>query len=454
MRHRNFLVFLVILAACLLVIIAGRLAWGAETRQELTLDRALDLSAESNPLVMAAAARVKQAEGRLIQARSDGLPQVYGSLGYQKLQERPETLAFSLVDGKTPIGIVPLGFEETNQAAVNLTQVLFSGGSLTARTEAARLLLAAARSERDRTLQAVDNGVRRAFYALQRSVSRLEVAREALYLAKEHLRQVESFFRAGVVAQNEVMRVQVAVSSAELNRIRAESAVEVAWKTLERFVGQSLQEHYSVTAGDPELEAFSLAPDPIAKAMELRPELKGLEAARRAALETLKAVKGQAYPQVGLQAQASLADEHFFPSEKDDWSVGIVARLRLFDSGKLHGQAVEARATATELLNRLEDLKRQVALEVATARVLLDGAVQSVKVASDAVVQSEEDYRMALKRYQAQVGTNIDVLDARLALTDARNALADAVAEARTAYGDLLFAMGEIPGQTNKEVSR
>ncbi len=454
MRHRNFLLFLVILAACFLVILAGKLAWSAETRQELTLDKALAQSAESNPLVMAAEARVNQAEGRLIQARSDGLPQVYGSLGYQKLQERPETWAVSLVDGKTPIGIVPLGFEETTQAAVNLTQVLFSGGSLTARTEAARFLLSAVRSERDRTVQSVDNGVRRAFYALQRSVSRLEVAREALSLSKEHLRQVESFYRAGIVAQNEVLRVQVAVSSAELNRIRAESAVAVAWKTLERFTGKSLREQYGPPAGDPELEAFSVVPDPTARAMELRPELKGLEAARRAALATLKAVKGQAYPQVGLQAQASLTDDHLFPSEKDDWSVGIVARLRLFDSGKLHGQAVEASATATELLNRLEDLKRQVALEVATAKVLLDGAVQSVKVASDAVVQSEEDYRMALKRYQAQVGTNIDVLDARLALTDARNARADAVAEVLTAYGDLLFAMGELPVQTNKEVSR
>ena len=37
----------------------------------------------------------------------------------------------------------------------------------------------------------------------------------------------------------------------------------------------------------------------------------------------------------------------------------------------------------------------------------------------------------------------LDVLDARLALTDAKNALADSVAEARTAYGDLLYAMGD-----------
>jgi len=452
MRRGKFLFAMFSLAACLLVILAGRLAWGAEKGEELTLEKALALSAEGNPLLMAAEARVRQAEGRLIQVRSESLPQVYGTLGYQKLQERPETMAYG-PDG-TPIGIVPLGYEETTQAAVNLTQVLFSGGSLTARTEGARLLLEASRSERDRTVQAVGNGIRKAFFALQRSVSRREVAREALTLSKEHLRQVESFFRAGVVAKNEVLRVQVAVSSAELNRIRAESAVDVAWKTLERFVGQGLQQHYSVSAGDFSLESFPVVEDPTSRAMESRPELKGLESARRAALAALRAVKGQAYPQVGLQAQASLTDDHFFPSEMDNWSIGIVAKLRLFDSGKLHGQAVEARGAAEELLNRLEDLKRQVALEVATASLYLDSAVQRVQVAGDAVSQADEDYRMALKRYQAQVGTNIDVLDARLALTDARNSLADAVAEARTAYGDLLYAMGEPELQKNKEATR
>jgi outer membrane protein TolC len=41
------------------------------------------------------------------------------------------------------------------------------------------------------------------------------------------------------------------------------------------------------------------------------------------------------------------------------------------------------------------------------------------------------------------MGTNIDVLDARLAMTDTRNARTNAVAEARTAYADLLYAMGE-----------
>ena len=167
--------------------------------------------------------------------------------------------------------------------------------------------------------------------------------------------------------------------------------------------------------------------------------LKGTGAAAAAAFLTA-CTRGATSPSAGASGAMSrslvLAD-NVAPS------VSVVARFRLLDSGKLHGQAVEARAAAEELLHRMEDMKRQIGLEVATAAVTLDSAAQRVRVAQDAVVQAEEDYRMALKRYQAQVGTNIDVLDARLALTDAKNALADSVAEARTAYGDLLYAMGD-----------
>jgi outer membrane protein TolC len=451
MRRGKLLFLMFSIATCLLVLLAGRLAWAAEKGEELTLEKVLALSAKENPILLAADSRVRQAEGRLVQVESEARPQLYGTLGYQWLDEMPQTNAY-LPDGT--VGIVPLGYKDTAQAALNLTQVIFTGGSLSAKTEASKLLLATARSERDRAYQSVENGIRRSFFSLQRSVSRLDVAREALSLSKEHLRQVESFYKAGVVAQNEVLRVQVAVSSSELNRIRAESAVEISWKTLERLAGHPLKEHFSVRAGDVDLENFPVPEDPVSLAMERRPELKGLETAGKAALATERAVRGQVYPQVGLNAQASLTDDHFFPSEEDHWSIGIVAKLRLVDSGKVHGQALEAKAAAEELLNRLEDLKRQVSLEVATARVNLEASVQSVKVASDAVARAEEDYRMALKRYQAQVGTNIDVLDARLALTDARNSLTDAVAEARTAYGDLLFAMGDLRVLEKKEATR
>ncbi len=428
---------------CAALFAIGLMSTGADSAETLDLEKLLVISREANPLILAANARVRQQEGRLVKTRSDQMPQIYGSFGYEKLNRKPYAYAFDN-DEKNQTGVVPMGYEETYRAALNLTQVLYSGGTLPARTEAEKLLVTARKTELDRTVQQVGNGTRRAFYELQKSISGAQVADEALNLAKEHLRQVEIFYRTGAVAKNEVLRVQVSVSSSKLDLIRAESNVKVAWKELERITGQSLEENYTVAAGDYDLENFDVPEDPLARALGLRPELKGLEASRNAALQTVRAVKGQVMPQVSLSAQASVADDKIFPSKDDEWRIGIFAELRLFDSGKVHGQVVEAQGVAEELLYRIEDLKRDIGLGVSKASVNLDSAIQRVKVTEDSVVQSEEDYRIAMKRYQNQMGTNIDVLDARLAMTDTRNARTNAVAEARTAYADLLYAMGEL----------
>jgi len=49
---------------------------------------------------------------------------------------------------------------------------------------------------------------------------------------------------------------------------------------------------------------------------------------------------------------------------------------------------------------------------------------------------------MALRRYAEQVGTNIDVLDARTALTDANTSFVNAVYDAYAAYSDLIYSIG------------
>ena len=128
----------------------------------------------------------------------------------------------------------------TYAAAIGLSQVIYAGGSLTAQKEAERLALGAAQAQELRTEQAVENSVRRAYYALRAAQAKVRVAREALSLAKEHLARAEKLFKAGVVAKNDVLRGGVAVSEAELSLIRAQSAEANALTALRRAVGTEL----------------------------------------------------------------------------------------------------------------------------------------------------------------------------------------------------------------------
>ena len=94
------------------------------------------------------------------------------------------------------------------------------------------------------------------------------------------------------------------------------------------------------------------------------------------------------------------------------------------------------------LLAQIDDYKHQIALEVSSAQLNYEAARQRTDVARRQVESAREDYRMALMRYKANVGTNLDVLDARTALTNARTQLVDAVYDTDSARATLDYALG------------
>lgn len=427
MQRRAFALIFLMLFCSLLVIMMGHRAWAQEEQKALSLDDLLNIAMEKNPQIIAARERTNQASARLEQAAAGLAPKLDLSANYSKSEG----------------GLADNPFDETYEVAIKLTHLLYSGGSMEAQVESAKLELEASKADELRTIQMVDNGVRVSYYDLQRARSRLNVALEALALAKEHLNEVEALHRNGVVAINEVLRVQVDVSSAELERISAANAVDVALAALEKAIGVSLPK--GITMPQPEAEAevppFHLPEDPQMEALKLRPELKSLESLRMSAQALARSAAGQARPQIYIQGSGGMIDTNLLP-EEDEWRVDLLFQWRLYDRREIESKVTEAKSMAQELLHRISDMENQVKLEVSQASLSLASALQRVNVSQDQVRLAEEDYRMALRRYQTQVGTNIDVLDARVAYIDASNALVNSIYDAYTAYSNLLFAMG------------
>lgn len=439
---RKIAVFLLI-AGCM-VLLLGHQAWSSGNKPVLTSNLALKLASQHNPVLMAAGEQIRQSEERLNQAKAAQYPSLGTELVYQRQGEEPvyPVVVADPLTGHSSYGEATYGFQTTYEAALNFTYLLYSGGAVKYNVQAKDLALGAVKASAERTRQSVDNGVYSAYYALQRARARLEVAEEALELAKEHLREVNLFFKNGVVAKNQVLRVQVEVSDSELSRIKASNAVDVGWSGLERAVGTELKDEYGLPEAKTTVEEFEEPADIHGLAYRSRPELKALEKSRLSALALSKAAAGQGGPQIVLQGQTYVVDDEFFPDYQDDWKVSIAANWKFYDGGESRAKSAEAEAAAMELLYRIEDLKKQIDLELSEALLNLRSSAQRVAVAENQVESAEEDYRMATKRYNSQVGTNIDVLDARVALTNARNQLVDSVYDVFQSRADLLFALG------------
>ncbi len=444
MQNRRNVLF-IILALCLVVISLGRRAWAEG--DVLTLERALARAREANPSLQVAREQVEGAEATVDEAQSAFGPKIEGFLSYTRYNEEPR----NPVIGGAPGSYVMEGFENTWQAALTLTQVLCSGGTLTANRAAARLEADALRATERRTLQGVENAVSNAYYQLQRARANLDVAEESVRLAKEHLAEVQVLFKHGVVAKNEVLRVQVDVSDAELSRIQAENSVNVAWKGLSRAVGVPFPEGTELPDPEKKVKIQPLPEDSEGLALKNRPEMKALTFFRKAALQTAEAAAGRARPQVAFQGQARDVGDEFYPDVQDEWTLTLSATWTLYDHGEVKAQVNQAKARAREFLAQWSDLENQIIQEVATARLNLESSLKRLDVARNQVDLAEEDYRMALQRYRVQVGTNLDVLDARVALTGARTQLVAAVYDAYTAQANFRYALGRSGGETPRE---
>jgi outer membrane protein TolC len=447
----------VLLAALSLIAVSGAIGADAPDGERRVfvpandpeLAKILETASFNNPNISGAIERVNQARADLKGARAEFGPTFTAGVGAQWNKDAAAIPVIDPVTGLPAGGVVPMGSRNVYSASISFIQTIYTGGTITANRRAAEFALSAAQADGERVYQNVLNSVRVSYYNCRRALAQLQVAAEALYLAREHLKRTEALYNAGLVPIGDVLRVKVSVSQADLDRIGAENALDLGWVALERLVGTTLPrgEILVPLAGDRTRELkppqYSPPADAVGRALERRAEIRACELQRRRAEQMAIAASGQRLPNLVLSGQTSTTDDSFWPNGNDDWQVQLGLQWTLFDSGEIASRTERALASARELLHTIDDLNGQVRQEVVQAELSLRSALTRLEVAEDQIVTAEEDYRIALRRYDAQVGTNLDVLDSRAALIESRTALVNAVYDIAAAQCGMIFAVGE-----------
>ena len=410
-----------------------------------TIDPVLEVllkqAKENNPLISAAQQRVKKSEAALAEAKGNMGPKAGVAAG-ALWQQDGVSVTLSMV------GSIPLISKNIYATAVGFIQTIYAGGSLYALKQASELALDASKAEESRVSQTVDNAVRTAYYNRRRAEAKEVVAKEAVTLTKDHLGRAEKLFKSGVIAKSDVLRTKVAVAQSEMDLIKASNAVAIMLTALERAVGAPidpamLANHDMKNIAKPHISSQPTQRDYIAEAYGNRAELKMYDLLSRQAGKVARAAQGQLLPQIMGMGVYTNFDDTFFPNGKGEWRMGLAAYWTLFDSGRAAAKTRQARSQAKELLFKLDDMKNVIKMEVTQSELYLRSAESRLTVAERREAEAQEDYRISVKRYGAGAGTNLDMLDARLALTNSRTDLVDALYDIEIAKADLIYAIGE-----------
>lgn len=281
-----------------------------------------------------------------------------------------------------------------------------------------------------------------AYYALLAAKDAQQVSEQSVKALEDHLKNVQAQYDVGVVAKVDLLRSEVELTSARQSLIKAENAYKIAEANLDNIMGipqdtlLDPKEALNYTAYDATLPAC------IDRALEHRLDLQQSRLQVKAAEAALNSAKAGWQPSVTGVASNSWSGSQWPGNDNEKWGVGVKVSMDVFDSGVTKSKVAAAKADLMQAKESYRQDTDHVRLDVRNSYYNLREAEKRISTTQVAVSKAEEDYHIAQVRYEAGVGTNTDVLDAQVALREARNNFNTALYDYNTSKSALQTATG------------
>jgi outer membrane protein TolC len=414
--------------------------------QPLTLEDVLELAYRNNPDLRVALLELERSQAALREAQAALLPQV--SLGGNFQGQNSRSAAFTL-------GGVTQTEELTGAVSgqVDVTYNIYSSGQREATIRAAEEQVRLSELEVERRRAVLRFNTINEYYDLQRAIEQIRISTAFLDEAKRNLRDTQLREEVGVGTRFDVLRAEVQAANARQQLAQAASDRSVAQRQLARRL--NLPPSLDVTTVAVQIAGswpLSLE-ESIVQAYQSRVELEQQLVQRQISEQQQRAALAAVGPQVDLFANYNL--QNTFNNDDgftDNYSFGIRASWLLFDGGAANARADQRQADIEIADRRFEETRATVRFEVEQAYFTLESNRQNIDTARLAVEQAREALRLARLRFEAGVGTQLDVISAQSDLTEAEVNLIDAILGYNRSLAALERAVTNLPEPYYREL--
>jgi outer membrane protein len=232
--------------------------------------------------------------------------------------------------------------------------------------------------------------------------------------------------RNGKVTQDQVLRARAELLAAQQQRRDSDNAVAQARSYLNFLLNRMLDMPLD-DAADETLEtqtsglrAAALA-DLRAEALERRPELRQLAAAASAAQAQVRIAQAALKPSLSLGVDAgSQGTEYRFGPGYNFVAASLVLNWKFFDGGANRAELAQARIAERQAQLHREESELQVQLEVQQAADRLSATADSLATARAREEAAAAGFRIASRKRDEGVISQVEFIDARSALTGAQ----------------------------------
>ena len=407
----------------------------ADPSPELTLTQTETTALANQPRLLAAQLRARSYAERIREARAGYLPTVaFNATGVRVADTGTSTAAGNITTS---------AISDRFAYGGNLAQLVTDFGRTSALVGSARAAADAQSEVATLTRAQVRLNVREAYYQVLGAEAVLRAARAALENRALISRQLSALAQSELRSTLDVNFAKVLQSEAELAVVRAESIVAQSRSRLATAMG--LQRPVAATLADVQAtpDALPSAPDELLmQGLAQRADLAAAQLQQKASAEFALSEKRLSYPTLNVLGAGGEVPFHDHTLHDNYAAAGFNLNIPIFNGGAFRARQAEAELEATARTKDTEEVRLEVSEQVRDSWYRANEAYRSLDVTARLVAQSKEALRLAQDRYDAGLGSIVELNEAQLNETSAEITAADATYTYLSRRAELDYAAG------------
>ena len=422
-----------------------------EISRKINLETAIELALTQNRNLRIAQMEVDKSYSKLTETRSNLLPKINASGQYTNNIKKPVIFLPPGTPFSRPgqAAVLEIGSDHSYTGTISASLPILSFPIYVSLSVASTGVDLAQESYRGTQLKTITD-VKKAFYGvlLAREVKNLMQA--SLKNATDNLENVRKMQKQGLVSEYDLIRAEVQVENLKPVALQAENNYELAKNSLKIALGLDASENIDIE-GELQYQTYEI-PDlqqTIRALLQNNAELKQVNLQVEMAKSMINLERSAHLPILAAfgnyqyQTQANdLKFKDYNWVNTQFW--GLQLQIPIFNGFGTQAKVDQAQISYQQALERQNLLSESMKIQAQNILYRIEQAKKRITGQDKAVAQAEKGYEIAKSRYSNGLGTQLEVNDAELALTQSKVNYIQAVFDYNTAIAELEQLIGKL----------
>ena len=427
---------IILISILLSLIVSGQ-------NRKLTLEESLKLGLQNSRQIKISESVLRIYDKKVTEYSSQMLPKLSLSAGYTYMNlNDPSEIGFGPVPIKVSNPFYAYGMQ------LSVQQPIFTGFQLSSLKNSAKNSYEAISFEHQKNINNKALEIYSSFWNYFKAEKQVELIEEYTHSLDEDLRKTKDFVDNGLATMNDFLKLQLQAANTMLQLIDAKNSREIARATFNKSLGLKLTDSTEIeTSFQLPHEEIIIYDDLLTDAINNREELKSLGFKIKAGEDRITAANSDWWPKLYASAIFFLYNVNAETFSIDDermqlWFAGLSLSWDLWNWGYTSSKSEQAEEEVLQSKEYLELLKEQIEIEVYNAYLALNSHKEKIKVSQFAVLSAQENFRITNDKYDSQMATTNDLIDAEVDLLNSQTKLTISQADYELAKVRLDLAVG------------